>query len=78
MDLKKIKLQLINQLMQTDDIALLQIIQQILSLNSSNPNIEQEIMSGHKPFENPNISSKNNLDEAAQELQDSIDEVFNI
>lgn len=77
MDLKKIKLQLINQLMQTDDIELLQTIQQILSLNSSNPNPEQQIMSPNDPFEKPHIPSKNNLDEAAQEVQDSIDEVFN-
>lgn len=78
MDLKKIKLQLINQLMQTDDIELLQTIQQILSLNSSNPNSEQQIISPNYPFKSPHVPSKNNLDEAAQELQDSIDEVFNI
>ncbi|MEM6378603.1 MAG: hypothetical protein AAF705_10325 [Bacteroidota bacterium] len=74
MDLKKFKLQLINQIMQTDDLELLQTIQQILRLNKSQELIQEQQLN---PFENKSLPKQEKLDEAAQELQDSIDEVFN-
>lgn len=77
MDLKNFKLQLINQIMQTDDLALLQTIQQILSLNGGNDTIQQQMMPQQLPFESANIPMGKKLDATAQELQDSIDEVFN-
>ena len=74
MDLKTIKLQIINQIMQTDDLELLQTIRQILSLNSSQGTIQGQ---PYIPFENPALPKQEKLDEGAQELQDSIDEIFN-
>jgi len=72
MDLKQFKLQLIQQIMQTDDHEILQTIHQILSLNE----VETE---RPNPFfkEVPAITTATRLDETAQELQDSIDEIFN-
>ncbi len=77
MDLKNFKLQLINQIMQTDDLVLLQTIQQILSLNNGKDATKQQIMSQQLPFESSSIPVEKELDAATQELQDSIDEIFN-
>lgn len=76
MDLKKFKLELINKIMQTNDLALLQTIQQVLSLNSDNP-MDSNVLPVHPLHQaTPGIRMEK-LDEAAQELQDSIDQVFN-
>jgi len=63
MDLKTLKLQIINRIIETNDPTLLHTVAKILDLQSQ---------TGFPPEDAP----QQNVSEAAQELQRSIDEVF--
>ncbi len=73
MDLRTLKLQLIQRILQTDDAQLLQTAAQLLEIDREDA---PDTLSspGSTPFPPP--TSDTPLDEDARELQDSIDEVF--
>lgn len=63
MDIKNLKLQIIDRILATDEAALLKTVAKILDLPSSDPFLQETLPQKH-------------LSNATQELQSSIDEIF--